>query len=400
MTCTRIKKDQLHAYVEGLVSDNDKVEIEKHLAACPECTKAFEDLKQAVHLVGKLDEVEPPAWLTQKIMARIRAEQAPEAGLLKRLLHFLYAGRFPVKITATAAASLVIAVAALLVMKEMGPKIQPIIQPIVQPIIQPLTQDVVTPQVTGPREETLATKSPEQKVTPPADATRLGKPLSAPSATGMREAQPRQSQNVPTDIPSRETTKGVDIVKEKREELREHSAGEAPATTGEKKMTASRTESASTPASPPAPAPPSRDLRKASPVPGAMQAGKDRAESNDMFQAEQAQSQFKTKEGQAAGALSLPHKKIVSERYANGRPKIAVTYRTTASGLTKMMEERFDEAGMRDGLHTAYDEEGRMTAEVLYRHGEIVSAREFNPDGALRAGGPKRDWPWLKPGPH
>ena len=401
MACTMIKKDQLHAYVEGLVSDNDKIEIEKHLAACPECTKAFEDLKQAVHLVGKLDEVEPPAWLTQKIMARIRAEQAPEAGLLRRLLDRLYtwrlyAGRFPVKITATAAASLVIAVAALLVMKEMGPQIQPIVQPIIQPTIQ----DAAPPQVPGQREETPAAKSPEQKVTPPSNATKMGKPLSAPSATGMPEAQPRQSPTVTTDIPSRATTKEVDIVKQKREELREHSAGEAPATTGDKKMTAPRTESAPTPARPPAPAAPARSLRKASPVPGAMQAGKDKAESNDMFQAEQAQSQFKTNEGQAVGSLSLPHKKIVSERYANGRPKIAVTYRTTASGLTKMMEERFDEAGMRDGLHTAYDEEGRMTAEVLYRHGEIVSAREFNPDGAFRAGGPKRDWPWLKPGPH
>lgn len=389
MACTRIKKDQLHAYVEGLVSDNDKVEIEKHLAACPECKMAFEDLKQAVHLLGKLDEVEPPAWLTKKIMARIRAEQTPEAGLLKRLLHRLYTGRFPVGITATAAASLVIAVAALLVMKEMEPQIQPIIQ------------NAAPPQVTGSRKETPAAKSPEQKIVPSADATKAGKPLSVPSAAGMREAQPRQSQNVPTDIPSRKGTKGVDIVKENRKKLREHTAGEASSTAGEKKMTAPRTESAPTPARPPAPEAPAQSMRKASPVPGAMQAGKDKARSeDDMFQAERARPQLKTNEGQAAGSLVLPHKKIVSERYADGRPKIAVTYRTTARGSTKMMEERFDEAGMRDGVHTAYDEEGRITAEVLYRHGGIVSVREFNPNGALRAGGTKRDWPWLKPGPH
>ena len=384
MECTKIRKDQLHAYVEGLVSDNDKVEIEKHLAACPKCKEAFEDLKQTVHLVGKLDEVEPPAWLRQQIMARIRAEQAPEAGRLRQLFHRLYSGRFPVGITATAAASLVIAVAALLVMKEMELKMQPL-------------QDVVTPQVARPREETPATKSPEQKVTPPADATKLGKPLSAPLATGIREAQPGQSQNVTTDIPSREATKGVDIVIEKREELREHIAGEAPATAGGKRMTAPRTESAPTPATPPAPAAPTQSLRKALPVPGAMQAGKDKARSDDTFQTEQARPQFKTNEERAAGSLVLPHKKIVSARYADGRPKVAVTYRTTAFGSIKMMEERFDESGMRDGLHTAYDEEGRITAEVLYRQGDIVSVREFNPNGTLRDGEPKRDWPWLKP---
>ncbi len=308
---------------------------------------AYGELKKSLEILRGLEEVEPPAWMAQKVMARIRAEQAPKENFLIRLLR-----RFPTGIPVTAAASLVIAVAALLVMKEMEPKVR----------------DAVPPGISGRVQEAPSEKGVEQQAAPPAGKPEARRPAAAPPArTAAPEAAKPSGPAGGTSLP--------------------RAAEEAPSNR-DNKMAAPRVESV------PAPAAPARSLFRSVPEAGGTGAQKEEA-AQDLLQSEKARPQAKTEAG-GKGSLTQTLKKIVTERYADGRTKVEVTYRTASSGAVKVMEERFDSAGMRDGLQRSYDKQERMTAEVLYRHGEVVSAREFNPDGTLKTGEPKRDWPWLK----
>ena len=89
MECKGIK-EKLCAYLEGIVSPEEKRIIEEHLPSCPECRKNLADLKKAGELVKDLAEVEPPAWFTQKIMSRIRAEEEKKKGLWQKLFYPLH----------------------------------------------------------------------------------------------------------------------------------------------------------------------------------------------------------------------------------------------------------------------------------------------------------------------
>ena len=85
--CSNIR-EQLSAYIDGKLSAEDLKFIEGHLAECPQCSAAFADIKKVVaHLQG-LEQVEPPAWFTQKVMARVRALESPSEG--KGLLNWFF----------------------------------------------------------------------------------------------------------------------------------------------------------------------------------------------------------------------------------------------------------------------------------------------------------------------
>ena len=84
MECREVQK-RLSAYIEKIVSPKQKALIDAHLKKCKKCKRALADLKKAVTYVQKLDEVEPPTWLTQKVMARIRAEAEEKKGILQKM---------------------------------------------------------------------------------------------------------------------------------------------------------------------------------------------------------------------------------------------------------------------------------------------------------------------------
>jgi anti-sigma factor RsiW len=89
MTCERVKA-WLLAYLDGEVTDRQRDEIEAHLAGCPTCTAALEELaalqtdlstmmgaaKEAIHL--------PPAAearVTARLTARLQRSRKPLAAL-------------------------------------------------------------------------------------------------------------------------------------------------------------------------------------------------------------------------------------------------------------------------------------------------------------------------------
>lgn len=85
-------KEMRHAlseYLDGSLPDADRAAVEKHLASCQNCGDALKELRKTVEHIREIEQVEPPAWMTQKIMARVRSEAEPQ-GLFQRLFFPLH----------------------------------------------------------------------------------------------------------------------------------------------------------------------------------------------------------------------------------------------------------------------------------------------------------------------
>src|SRR3989338_1340503 len=99
MKCADIEK-LLSAYIENDIPAHERALIEEHLKSCPQCSKSLADLRKAIKRVKSVEEIEPPAWLTQKIMAKVKEEAAPKKGILRWLFYPLHI-KLPLEIAAT-----------------------------------------------------------------------------------------------------------------------------------------------------------------------------------------------------------------------------------------------------------------------------------------------------------
>jgi hypothetical protein len=118
MECKDIQK-RLSAYLEKAASPQQKTAIDAHLKQCKRCRQALADLKRTIEYVQKLEEVEPPAWLAQRIMARVRTEAEQKSGIVKRLFYPIH-----IKLPLEAIAVIFIAVGTLYIFKTMQPQMQ------------------------------------------------------------------------------------------------------------------------------------------------------------------------------------------------------------------------------------------------------------------------------------
>jgi anti-sigma factor RsiW len=116
MDCKRIQ-EKLPAYLEGALSPEEGKLVEGHVAACSNCRLELESLVKAGKLVRELEEAEPPPWLKQRIMARVREERERREGFLRRLFYPLH-----IKIPATALATVLVAVFAVYVFRAVEPE--------------------------------------------------------------------------------------------------------------------------------------------------------------------------------------------------------------------------------------------------------------------------------------
>ncbi|MEW6600565.1 MAG: DUF2275 domain-containing protein [Nitrospirota bacterium] len=119
MDCQDIR-DKLTAYLEDDLSGPERSQFEMHLQSCPKCSLELEEMKKTIALAQAIEETEPPAWLTQKVMARVREEAAEKKGILQRLFFPLHI-KVPIEVFATIA----IAVTAFYVFKSVEPEIKP-----------------------------------------------------------------------------------------------------------------------------------------------------------------------------------------------------------------------------------------------------------------------------------
>ncbi|MFZ2197507.1 MAG: DUF2275 domain-containing protein [Thermodesulfovibrionales bacterium] len=138
MKCDKIQ-EQLAAYIEDALSPAEKGIIDDHLMACPECRKALADLEMTISSIKGLDEISPPAWLTQKIMTRVKAEaERKKRSLLQKLFYPLY-----IKLPIEAIGIFLVAITALYVFRNIEPELKSVAVP---------SEDTVTEYT--PREKT------------------------------------------------------------------------------------------------------------------------------------------------------------------------------------------------------------------------------------------------------
>jgi anti-sigma factor RsiW len=66
----------LSAYLEHDLRDAERAELDVHLVRCATCVSDLEDLRDAVDLLRRLPDPEPPPFLASRVMARIAAGEA------------------------------------------------------------------------------------------------------------------------------------------------------------------------------------------------------------------------------------------------------------------------------------------------------------------------------------
>src|SRR5512140_1011307 len=115
----------LSPYVDGELSATDRVNVERHLAACKECTGRAADLRATSGLVRvgmdfAADEVE---WkdFTQKVMAGLTPHKPPLWERLKASLSEMFLYQRGPLVASFATAMAVIAIAATLLLREGTP---------------------------------------------------------------------------------------------------------------------------------------------------------------------------------------------------------------------------------------------------------------------------------------
>jgi hypothetical protein len=118
MVCRTIR-EKLSAYLDDIVSPEDKTRIEEHLKSCMKCSADLAGLRKTMEHVRDLGEIEPPPWMTQKIMARIRSEAQSKKGILRRLFYPLH-----IKLPIEAAATVLVIGLALYVYRDIQPEVK------------------------------------------------------------------------------------------------------------------------------------------------------------------------------------------------------------------------------------------------------------------------------------
>lgn len=134
MGCAEVR-EKLNDYIEGIVVGEEKTHFDEHFKSCEECRKALASLEKTVGLLRNLDEKEPPPWMTQKVMSRVRSETKPGEGLLRKLFYPLY-----VKLPIEAFGIILIAVSAFYIFKTMQPEIKLAQAPLENSMKQQTTQ--------------------------------------------------------------------------------------------------------------------------------------------------------------------------------------------------------------------------------------------------------------------
>ena len=92
-------RHKLSEYIDNSVTADEKTAIEEHLPTCSECSDALRELRKTIENLHTVEEVQPPSWITQKIMAKVREEQEANRSIWQRLFYPL-AVKLPIQAVA------------------------------------------------------------------------------------------------------------------------------------------------------------------------------------------------------------------------------------------------------------------------------------------------------------
>ena len=191
-------RHKLSDFLDNAVSATEKAEIEAHLKSCTICSDALEELRKTVEQVKQIEDIEPPAWMTQKIMAKVRAEAEVKKRWYERLF-FPLAVKLPIQ----AVAVLFLAVGAYYVYQNTNPAGKYGEAPVDQfeaakpagPTLAPPPEAKMQQEPAAPAKEVPQTpqykvldmKQEYEKKPPPAPLAKAGAPAPAASAAPAME---------------------------------------------------------------------------------------------------------------------------------------------------------------------------------------------------------------------
>lgn len=113
---------------------------------------ALADMKKVIEHIKGLETVEPPVWMKQKIMAKVRAEAEPKKGLFEKLFYPLH-----VKLPVGAIATVAIALTTLYVFRTIEPEVK----------LAKAPTEEVAPQISQKGQQPALRDAEDKDVTPP-----------------------------------------------------------------------------------------------------------------------------------------------------------------------------------------------------------------------------------------
>jgi anti-sigma factor RsiW len=73
MSCMRME-NKIMAYVDGRLKESERLEMEKHLAACAPCQLRVKEFRAVSGFLDELPQIEPSAAFDVRVRARVAAE--------------------------------------------------------------------------------------------------------------------------------------------------------------------------------------------------------------------------------------------------------------------------------------------------------------------------------------
>jgi hypothetical protein len=345
-------RHKLSEYLDGSMTTQEQAEIEAHLKTCQECETALNDLRKTIEQIKAIEEIEPPAWMTQKIMAKVRAEAVVKKSIFQRLFYPLI-----VKLPIQAVAVLFLAVTAFYIYQDIHPTAKYSEAPM------PTTQELAVKKEAPPS----AVERGEQNKT---DGALLGA-KQVPQAPGYKSLDMKQEYEAPSSPQLKDQIASFAPAPAKPAEQPVH---EKKAMMAEKRAAA--------------PLALSKAEMPEQNAAGAVLQAKTKKES--------VVSSKKAKESVDKLGTGRAFEKNIVEKYSNGNPKLVVTYETIESQRVKLAEERFNPEGKRHGIQKEYYASGQLKAEAQYELGKLEWYMEYGPDGIKKTEKTDYDWFWLK----
>jgi anti-sigma factor RsiW len=78
MSCSKMESKIL-GFVDGLLKDSERLEMEKHLASCSACTLRVNEFRAVNSLLDELPVIEPSSAFDVRVRARVAAEPAKQS---------------------------------------------------------------------------------------------------------------------------------------------------------------------------------------------------------------------------------------------------------------------------------------------------------------------------------
>jgi len=72
-------ENRIVPYVDGRMKENERAQVEKHLAACPACRLRVNEFRAVTELLDELPQIEPSAAFDARVRARVAAEPVKQS---------------------------------------------------------------------------------------------------------------------------------------------------------------------------------------------------------------------------------------------------------------------------------------------------------------------------------